>query len=745
MSLIVPSASHSPLARVVKAVNFLIAVVLVAGLAAVGWFVWRPLAQRSGEIRVPIGAPATVRFDERGVPHIQAASLQDALFVQGYLTAQDRLWQMDALRRYDAGDLAEIFGPSVLETDRESRRLRLRRIAEDAYVTLTPDERSAFAAYTRGINQFIATHLDNLPVEFTLLRYQPRPWSVVDSLLICLHMFRNLTTSWRTDLIKRDMMADGDPRKVEFLFPVRSATEPLPGSNAWVLAGSHTASGKPLLSNDMHLDYSLPGIWYMVHLSAPGLDVSGVALPGAPGVIVGHNQRIAWGITNLGYDVQDLYIEKFDDRTGRYLYRGQVEQARAEREIIRVKGRPPVELLVWVTRHGPLFVTENKQQMALRWIVAQPGFFRYPILEIDRAANWQEFTAALAHFPGPGSNFVYADVDGHIGYHAAGVLPLRSGCLGDLPSDGSSGDCEWGGVIPFDRLPSSYNPPSGLIVTANQNPFPLGYPYPVTGSFAPPNRAIQIRALLSSRNGWRAQDLLGVQKDVYSAFDRFLAQQVVAAYEKRGISSPDLQPAIAVLRTWNGQMEKDLAAPLVTALLYQKLRLAIAESAAPGKGPGYSFQMAPAVVEKLLRERPAGWFADYDATLLGALMDALEEGRHLQGRNVKNWQYGAGLRLTIQHPVLSKLPLIGPYFDIGPVPMSGSGLTVKQTTRTLGPSMRMNADLGDWDRSLLNVVIGESGQVLSRHYTDEWSAYYAARSFPMEFTNVKSTSTLLFH
>jgi penicillin amidase len=598
------------------------------------------------------------------------------------------------------------------------------------------------------VNAYISTHLKSLPVEFTLLGYQPRPWSVVDSLLICLHMFRSLTTTWRDELIKRNMLADGDPQKVNFLFPVRSGLDVQPGSNAWALAGSHTASGKPLLSNDMHLEYSVPGIWYMAHLQAPGLDVSGVSLPGTPGIIVGHNQRIAWGITNLQFDVQDLYIEKLDERTGRYVYQGHVEQARLEREIIRIKGQPATEMPICVTRHGPIFVSEGGDRMALRWAVAQPGVVQFPLLDVNRAQNWEEFKAALTRFPGPGSNFVYADVDGNIGYHAAGKLPRRRGTgasnTGDLPVDGTSGDFDWDGFIPFDQLPSVYNPPSGIIVTANQNPFPPHYPDPVSGNFAPPYRAHRIRDLLSAHDGWHAPDLLAVQTDVYSAFSRFLASQLVAAYDKRNAHNPGLEPAVALLRGWNGEMQKELAAPFLITLAYQHLRTSVAESAAPGKSASYEFSMAPVVLETLLRERPAGWFQDYDELLLQTLVDAVEEGTRIQGRDVGRWQYGAYLRIAINHPVFHRVPLVGKYFDIGPVPMSGSGTTVKQTTRTLAPSMRMNADLGDWDRSLLNVEIGQSGQPLSSHYKDQWSDYYNGRSYPMQFRAVEGKSTLQF-
>jgi penicillin amidase len=728
----------------VKSVNLVIAVLLAILLAALYWFGWRPLPVRSGTIAASVSESATAAFDALGVPHIRAATFEDALFVQGYVTAQDRMFQMDVLRRLDAGELSEVFGALALDSDKESRRLRLRRIAEDAYVTLPAADRAAFAAYARGVNAYLAGHAGNLPLEFTLARYQPRPWSVVDSLLICLHMFRDLTTSWRDELIKRRMLAAGDRDKVNFLFPVRSGGEVQPGSNAWALAGSRTASGRPLLSNDMHLAFSLPGIWYMTHLEAPGLDVSGVSLPGAPGVIVGHNRRIAWGITNLGFDVQDLYIEKLDERTGRYVYQGQVEQARPEREIIRIKGQNPVELLVWVTRHGPLFVSEGDDKMALRWVVAEPGLVQYPMLDINRAGNWQEFTTALRRFPGPGSNFVYADVDGNIGYHAAGQLPKRRGYTGDLPVDGSTGQYEWDGIIPFDELPSAFNPPSGMIVTANQNPFPADYPYPVNGSFPTHHRVMQIRNLLEARKGWRAEDLLSVQKDVYSSFDKFIADQLVAAYDRRGAHSPALDQATAVLRQWNGQMEKSLAAPFLVSLAFQHIRTAIVERAAPGQALAYDFQMSRAPVESLLRQRPAGWFRDYDELLLRTLADAVEEGKRIQGSDMQRWQYGRWLRIRIDHPVIHQVPLIGTYFDIQPTPMSGSSTTPKQTTLRLGPSMRMNADLADWDRSLLNITIGQSGQIFSSHYRDEWEHYYYAQSYPMQFARVDAKTTLQF-
>lgn len=742
--------------RILKYVNILIALLVAVLLVGIYWLAWRPLPQVSGTIPAPISRTATVTRDALGVPHIRAASEEDALFVQGYVTAQDRLWQMDGLRRLSGGDLSEIVGPAALDSDKQVRRLRLRRIAEAAYISLPGHDRAALAAYARGVNFFMSTHLGRLPLEFTLLKYDPQPWSVIDSILIGLHMYRTLTTTWPDKIQKGNLLSGGDPAKVNFLFPVRTGMEippgsllPLgselqPGSNAWAISGSRTASGKPLLSNDPHLEYSIPGIWFAVHLEAPGLNVAGVSLPGAPGVILGHNDRIAWGATNLHFDAQDLYIERFDDRTGRYQFRGKIEQAQPERDVIRVKGAPNFDQLNWVTVHGPIFLSEGQQRLALRWTAAEPGAFQFPFLELNRARDWNDFLKALSRYPGPGQNWVYADVDGNIGYHAAGRLPIRKNYAGDIPVDGASGNYEWQGFIPFDRLPSSYNPPEGMIITANQNPFPADYPYPVHGNFAPHYRSKQIRDLLAGRKGLRPEDTLAVQKDVYSAFSHYLAGALVRACENRKVTNPDLTDPVMLLRGWNGQMDKDRAAPFIVALAFQYVRKAVADSASPGKGTVYETQMAPAVIEALLRTRPPGWFRDYDEMLLKAFADAVDEARRMQGRDARKWVFGKYLTLLITHPVGHQLPWVARYFDIGPVPMSGSSTAVKQTTARLGPSMRMNADLADWDRSLLNLTAGESGHVLSRHYKDQWDAYYNARSFPMQFRKVTAKNVVEF-
>ncbi len=728
--------------RLIRLFNGIVALLLIALIIAAYWYVYRPLPQTSGERAAPVSSRGSIVRDSLGVPHISAANIEDAIFAQGFVTAQDRLFQMDALRRLATGEMAEIAGSAAAGSDIEARRLRLRRIAGQHAAALKPEERRYFSAYARGVNYYIETHRSRLPVEFSLLRYDPRPWAVTDSIAAGLQMFRTLTTSWKRDLAKEAMLRDGNPEKVNTLFRTGPGSDEVPGSNAWAVAGQHTHTGKPVLASDPHLELMLPSTWYMNHLRVPGMDVTGVSLPGLPAVIIGHNARIAWGVTNLQFDVQDLYIEKLDPASGRYLFDGKVEQARLEREIVRVRGAAIVPLAVWVTRHGPIFVSDHNRFLALRWTAAEPGGFAFPFFDLNRASEWQEFRAALSNYPGPAQTFVYADVDGNIGWQAAGKLPVRSGFQGDVPLDGSSGTNEWAAFIPYDELPSSFNPPSGIVVSANQNPFPPDYKYPVQGNFASDHRAALIRKMLAAGKVDPA-GMLAIQKDVYSPFLHYLAQEVVAAYSRAGNRSERADDAAALLKNWNGQMEKGNAAPLVIQLTYEHLSRALAASAAPQNALAYEHAGTPAVVEEIVRNRPQGWFEDYDRLLAGTFKEAVDEGARMQGNNPRKWDYGQYIEARLLNPALSRVPLVGHYFNIGPAPMSGSSTTIKQTTRRIAPSMRMVADLANWDNSLQNITIGQSGQILSSHYSDQWNAYYTGQSFPMQFNHVAADSTLV--
>ncbi|MCC7173633.1 MAG: penicillin acylase family protein [Bryobacterales bacterium] len=734
------------LPRVLKYVNILIGAALAALGAAAYWFAWRPLPKIQGEIRAPVAARAVVSRDRLGVPHILAANQADALFVQGYVTAQDRLFQMDALRRSAAGELAEIAGRGALESDRLMRRMRLARLAQEGARRLPAEDRAALAAYARGVNHFMETHRGRLPLEFSLLGYDPRPWSLADSILVFLNMAVTLEDCWPQELRKEALLAGGDPAKVDFLYASGWVDDTPPGSNAWALSGALTASRRPILAGDPHLEFTIPSIWHMAHIRGPRLNVSGVALPGLPGIVIGHNDRIAWSVTSLEADTQDLYIEKLNPANGLYQYAGRTEQARAGAELIRIKGGNRENLMVWSTRHGPVLVAEGGRFLSLRWTMSDMDGFAMPVLDINRARNWEEFRAALGRLPGPALNFVYADAAGNIGYQAVGRLPLRKGYDGSLPADGASGEFDWRGVMPFDKLPSTFNPPGGMIVSANQDPFPAGSPDRAPGYYAPPYRFRQIRDRLRAKAQWNAAEMLSIQMDIYSGFAHFLAREILAAYERRGSSYPALAEAVRQLKGWNGQMSASDAAPMIVGLAYRHLRAALARRVSKTGQPVYTIAAAAAVVERLLRERPPDWFRDYDQLLLDNLSEALEEGRRMQGRDVRKWEYGRLNRLEIVNPVVGRLPVVGRYFNIGEVLMPGSAETPRQKPlgSSVSPSMRMVVDFADLDRSLLNIPAGQSGQVLSRHYRDQWNAYMAGRSYPMQFHKIEAEATLVF-
>ncbi len=729
--------------RLIRYFNFAVALLLVVMAGAVVWFIWRPMPQLSGEVKAQVSRPLSVRRDAQGVPHIEAASIEDALYAQGYVTAQDRLWQMDAIRRLATGELAEIVGAGALELDRDSRRLRIRRAAEDHVRTMPDADRALLAAYARGVNDSMDAQRGALPVEFRLLQYAPRPWSMADTVAISIHMHRSLTTSWRDDLQKAQMLlAAADKAKVEALWPIRSGREVMPGSNAWAISGKWTASGKPLLANDPHLEFAFPSTWYQAHLKGGPLDVIGVTLPGVPGVVIGHNQRIAWGMTNVGFDVQDLYIERLDSSTGQYLYQGKPQQARVENEQIVVKGGGSVAFQQFVTRHGPVIANASGQALALRWTATEPGSFQFPIVEMNLAQNWPQFLAALKRYPGPSQNLVYADVDGNIGYHATGLLPIRRNFNGDVPVDGSSGEFEWAGYMPFEELPQTFNPPSGTFITGNQNPWPADSPYRINGSFHPPDRALQIQWRLQAKKAWTPQEMVSIQTDVYSPSLHHLAGAIARVWDRKGRPGSAAHEAAQLLKSWNGQVDRALGAPYIATLTFERMRKSLAEIAAPGKGNEYTEHMAYPVIEEFLAKRPAGWVADWDAFVLESFQDAVEEAKRQQGGDPKRWRWGTRMTFALPHSVLGRIAGVGSYFTIGPLEMSGGTTTVKQTTLRMGPSMRFVADLANWDTSLNNITVGQSGHPLSSHFRDQWDAYLAGRSFPMQFLRVDAKDTL---
>lgn len=728
--------------RVLRAVNILIVVAALAILSALWWFIYRPSPQLSGDVDAPVSAGVTIVRDENYRPHITAATIDDAIFAQGYVTAQERLWQMDMLRRVAAGELSEIAGRAALEVDTTARKLRIARIAEAQTARLDPAERRALAAYARGVNHFIDSHRDRLSWEFRAMGYQPRPWRIADSILAVLQMDRTLTNSWEADLEKGRLLATGNAALVSRLFPVHFGPDAVEGSNAFAISGRHTASGKPLLAGDPHLPFGIPAPWFPIHIKAPGLDVSGAAYIGLPGVAIGHNANIAWSVTSLEFDSMDLYAERIDLRTGRYEHKGQVLQAAPMRDQIAIKGERGAETVTWVTVHGPVFVSEGGQAYSLKWSAAEPQPYAVPILALNQATNWQQFREALARYAGPGFNWIFASRDGHIGYQAAGRVPMRMGFAGDAPLDGSNGQQEWAGLVPFDQLPTAFDPPSGRIVSANQDPFVTPTAYAINGNFAAPFRSRQIRNMLAARGKWTAGELLGIQKDVYSGLHHALALEALrVARAKGGALSADAK----ILDGWNGQMETGQSAPVLANLFYRHVRRRLVERATGQPAAKLRFRGSAAAVLEIVRSKPAGWFKDWDGTLASALSDAIEEGRRQFGKTETKWDWARENTALAAHPIASRVSWIAPYFNIGPVGISGSSQSVKQTGSGIIPSLRFVADTSDWDNSLLVLPSGQSGHLVSgfsRRYKDEWPDFAVGRARPFPSRRFEAANTL---
>jgi penicillin amidase len=765
-------------------------------------------------------APVRLTRDERGVPHIEAASDEDLYFAQGYATAQDRLWQMDLLRRTTRGELSEIFGRAALEQDKLHHTYGFAQLSETLAAKASPRTLAVLEAYARGVNAY-ADSLDGsagkqLPREFQILQYKPRPWRPADSVVVGKNFAEALSTTWQTDL-SRAALADLPPERRAELLPDSSPLDVLvvgtdavdqkpakPGggakptqsraphskrgapdesarlqvlteaarmfeasresmarvglymdgraaSNNWVASGKRTASGKPLLANDPHLAPSAPSIWHMAHLKAPGVDVAGVTAPGAPGVIIGHNEQIAWGMTNLGPDVQDLYVEKFSaERPNFYATPAGLQEATVRREEIKVRksvtgsvaDSEVVTLDVTVTRHGPVILERGGARYSLRWTALDANADEFEAFyKLNRARDWGEFRAALADYRGPTQNFIYADARGHIGYYGAGIIPIRKTGDGSTPYDGSTDAGEWARYIPFDELPHVYDPPSGLIVTANARVVGRSYPHFLTHEWADAYRARRIYDLLKDKQKLTAEDFRAVQGDAYSIggvnFARAAAGLLrgAGATAAAGSDEDKSLASAAALDSWDGLVVPDSrVAPLVAEMRTAFRRRVLV--AALGAERAMQLRWSSGAYDRFAAERPAAWlpkeFKDYAELMRATLGDARAALTTRLGADESQWTWARYTQARFPHP-LAAAPLIGQQFLVQPFPQSGSGGAAGATPNVgAGVSMRLIADTSDWDKTQQGIALGESGDPASPHWSDQLADWKAAtpRAFP---------------
>ncbi len=792
---------------------------------ALGWLARTRLAKTSGTFRLSgLHAPVEVIRDHWGVPHIYGQSVPDVLFAQGFVHAQDRLWQMEFSRRLVAGRLAEVLGAAALSLDRWMRILTMRRVAESDVALIPGDVRGEIDAYVAGVNAFITR--GRMPVEFTLLRYSPEPWTVADTLSWAKMMSWTLSINWETELLRAQLIARLGPERAAELeasylgrWPTIAPTQDLTGfgnlsglamdradaarpytapsaraglgSNNWVISGSRTATGKPLLANDMHLLMGIPSVWYENHLvsraapltkTAPGpgaegtaLEITGVTFPGVPFVIAGHNAHVSWGFTNGFADVQDLYMEhlrRTDDGRVQYEYRDAWLDAQVFQEEVRVKGTQPVPEEVIVTRHGPVINAlapdfTGEQPLALRWTSLQPDTTFHALSAMNRARSCLEFREALREWAGPVQNAVYADTDGNIGYSLPGNIPIRAKGDGRVPVPGWTGEYEWTGYIPFEELPHLYNPPQGYIATANNRVVEDDYPYFISTEYCIGDRAERIVELI------RSQAKIDVAFIRHMHFDQVspMARVVAGHLGRLAVEDPELRGIVAMLRDWDGSLAADSApAAVYEVFMRQMLDLLLGNTLLDlaarymGRGP------TPALAESsffghrswewlqtLLEQPESHWYAltpddasrsgetqrgERDVALAAGLRLAVDFLKKRLGPDPGDWAWGKLHKLRYSH-IVGQAPALAPIFNRGPFPLGGDGNTVWATgsgmhtvdsDQVIGPPFRHISDLGDWRNSLGLLAPGNSGQPGSRHYDDQIGAWFEGGYHPLLFT-----------
>jgi penicillin amidase len=731
------------------------------------------LSQTAGQMELSgLEKSVEVLRDEWGVPHIFAQTTNDLFFAQGFVAAQDRLWQMEIWRRTGEGKLSEIVGASAIERDKFARLLRYRGNMEAEWQSYSPDAKRIIEAFVKGVNAYIESSRSHLPIEFQLTGIQPELWTPE----VCLTrmagyiMTRNASSEiLRAQVVKligtqsTDKWLETDPQtklKVpldldltgidsKILALANAASAPISfgnieGSNNWVVSGKLTTTGKPILANDPHRPIPLPSLRYITHLHAPGWNVIGAGEPALPGVAAGHNERIGFGFTIVGLDQQDLYVEETNPQNpNQYWYKGRWREMQVERERVKVKGANDTEVELKFTRHGPVLYEDKERHRAyaLRWVGTEPGSAGYlASLSLNRAQNWKEFLQALERWKVPSENLVYADVDGNIGWQAAGLAPIRPNWKGLLPVPGNKGLYEWRGFLPLAQLPRSYNPAKQFIATANHNIIPEGYKRDIGFEWAAPFRFHRIEEVLSAGKNFTVEDFKRLQHDETS----LVAREIVPLLKGLKIETAATRAAAEELLNWNFVLSKDSAAALIFELWLEKLRPNIFKPVVPAEAwPLVGGRISIEQLIEALKNPDAKIFGinarvKIDAALVQSLEEALND---FQRRlSMKKVPWGDVHKAEFKHQLSNSSTR--EVFDLPAVARGGDANTVNATggagfRQSAGASYRQILDLSDWDNSVALNVPGQSGQPGSRHYGDLLPLWADGKYFPLLFSREK--------
>jgi penicillin amidase len=730
------------------------------------------LSRLEGEIRLRgLKAPVEVLRDKWGIAHIRAKNTDDLFFAQGFVAAQDRLVQLDWWRRQGVGETAEVLGEEGVEADRFSRLIRYRGDMKTEWASYSPDAQRIAAAFTRGVNACIDHAAGRLPIEFQLLGYSPKKWKPEDVLgrTSGVVMSRN----FGHEVARARLVAAVGIEKARWLAPVDPASSwsPAPGldlagidqrilagyaaatkaprlrpsgseSNNWVVSGARSVSGKPLLASDPHRAISLPSLRYLVHLEAPGWNVIGSGEPGLPGVAIGHNEHIAWGFTIVGTDQADLFVEETDPKNPlRYRSAGGWETMKVVREAIAVKGHArPRTVELRFTRHGPVLFHDARahRAFALKWAGSEPGGAAYlASLAVDRARNRKEFLAAMARWKVPGLNFVYADVQGAIGWIAAALTPVRNH-HGLLPVPGRDGKFDWRGWLATADLPQRFNPEAGFLATANHNILPPGYKHEIGREFAPPYRFLRVREALERKKRHDLEGFKAIQQDVLSLPGRSLGRLLA----KVGLSDESLKPHARKLIGWDGTLSVDSPAGPLYAAWVKELKEAMYSLHVP-KALHQSFALLcglPVLLEALEKADPRWFGRDARAGRDRLVRETFARAVKRMGK-ARRW--GAAHTVTFRHPLGGSSASYAGAFDVGPFERPGDEYTPNNTRhddsfrQVHGATYRHLLDLSDWDRGLATSAPGQSGQPGSPHYGDLAGPWAKGEYFPLAFSRKK--------
>ncbi|MFQ6000591.1 MAG: penicillin acylase family protein [Anaerolineae bacterium] len=780
------------LRRIIVVIGIL--VLLVVLLIPLGGYLLlrRSFPMVEGTIQVPgLKAPVEVYRDKWGVPHIYAQNVEDLFFAQGYVTAQDRLWQMEFNRRVGSGTLSEVLGEATLETDQFIRTIGWKRVAEEEAANLDEETRTILEAYAAGVNAFIDEA--NLPPEFLILGFKPDPWTPADTIAWGKVMAWDLGGNWEAELLRASLIEKFGEEKASQLAPPYPADAPLVipsealgyqvpgtdrlrrqahqlrvllaapgaglGSNNWVIDGQKSATGMPLLANDMHLGIQMPSIWYEVHLVGGGFNVEGYSFPGVPGIIVGHNEDIAWAVTNVGPDVQDLYIEKVNPANpDQYEYQGQWLEMEIVEEVIEVKGEEPVVERVRLTRHGPIItpviegVTET---LAFRWTALEPNQIFKSVLMLNRAKNWEAFQEALRFWAVPSQNFVYADREGNIGYQMPGWIPIRAQGQGLVPVSGWTGEYEWEGYIPFDELPHILNPSNNYIVTANNRVIGDEYPYFISHDWAV-YRARRLTQLLGSQDTLSIEEFKRIHADTYSIPAEIFMPYLLAIKPEGWLQ----ERAMNQLEGWDLHNEAQSTGAGIFQVFYLML---VKNTFADELGDLFADYLDAdtwhhLALERMLREPNNPWFDDVttperenrDDIVRRSFAEACDLLGKRFGDVPHEWTWGRLHTVTFDHPLGAVKPL-NLIFNRGPIPARGSGFTVNAASFDYsafaeglkpmeigevfavqsGVSQRLIVDLSDFSNSLSIHTTGQVGIPFHKHYGDMISSWQGVKYHPL--------------